>query len=176
MTEKKISTENQPCRDDRGYNYYQCVESYFYAQRGCQYPWNTYEELNLPTCKNFSAVRDMIKSMNRNTGYEREIFTPSERLSRTKSACPPPCFSTKYDVKFDDWTMHGTGASLQIAFSDFIITHKEEYLACDLTCILGQLGGNLGLFLGGSILLGLDIIMDFISRFSMSLCSKLFKM
>ena len=115
----------------------------------------------------------MLQGMDPRMGFERERFTNSERLSRTKGICPPPCSSTKYDIKFEWWTMHGSGLSLQIAFSDFIIAHTEEYLACDVTCILGQLGGNLGLFLGGSILLGLDISMELVVRFSSSVYSKI---
>ena len=174
-TETKLSTSDQPCEKDPEYDYYKCIESHFYTQRGCQYPWNSYQELNLPICKSYTSIKDMIQSMDPSMGFEREKITNSERLSRTKDICPPPCSSTKYDIKFDWWTMHGSGVSLQIAFSDFIIVHTEEYLACDVTCIFGQLGGNLGLFLGGSILLGLDIIMGLIVRFSSSVYSKLIR-
>ena len=71
--------------------------------------------------------------------------------------------------------MHGSNVSLQIAFADFRITLKEEYLACDTTCILGQLGGNIGLFLGGSILLALDILIENLLRASTYIHSKLTK-
>ena len=158
--------KNQPCNEDPGYDYYQCVESYFYLKRGCQYPWNTYPHLDLPKCRNYIDVKNMLNVMDPNLGFQREMLLPSQRLRRTNAKCPPPCFSTHYDVNFEEWTMFGSNVSLQIAFSDFIITHKEEYLACDSTCILGELGGNLGLFLGGSILLGLDMLIEYVARTS----------
>ena len=161
-TEKKIPTKMQPCSEDPEYDNYQCLESYFYSKRGCQYPWNTYKNLDLAKCRNYTAITNMIKSVDPNMGYKREMFAPSQRLAITK--CPPPCFLTHYNIKFEGWTMHGSNVSLQIAFADFMITHKEEYLACDTTCILGQLGGNIGLFLGGSILLGLDMLMEYVAR------------
>ena len=157
-----MPTKTQPCNDDPEYNYHQCVESFFYSRRGCQYPWNAYKGIDLLKCTNYTGVMNMLKRINPSWGSGREGFTPFFRLKITQGKCPPPCFSTQYDVQFETWSMWGPNVSLQIAFSDFLTIHREEYLACDNTCILGQLGGNLGLFLGGSILLGLDILMEYI--------------
>ena len=165
-TEKKLTTRNQVCNDDPDYDYYQCVESYFYSKRGCQYPWNSYANLNLPRCKSYTNIQRMIKTMDPNDGYNRHLFPPSERFIRTEEQCPPPCFAASYSAVFETWPMHGSNVSLQIAFADFKITQREEYLACDDTCIIGQIGGNLGLFLGGSILLGIDMLMDYIFWFA----------
>ena len=88
--------------------------------------------------------------------------------------CPPPCLHTSYDVRFESWNMVGEGRSLQVALSDFQIHHKEEYPACDTTCIIGQLGGNLGFFLGGSILVGLDILMEYAVK-AIKVCTAIFK-
>ena len=104
--------------------------------------------------------------MDRTKGFRRETFTNSERTSRTSKECLRPCQVTIYDLKLEKWEMESwttgvTGKSLQIAFSDFTITFREEYLACDITCVIAELGGNLGFFLGGSILLALDIIIEY---------------
>ena len=103
----------------------------------------------------------MVNGMDTNYGYDRHRATSYERLKRTDDKCPPPCSSTRYGLRFEDWLMSGSNVSLQIAFADFKITHREEYIACDVTCILGQLGGNIGLFLGGSILLGIDMLIEY---------------
>ena len=42
----------------------------------------------------------------------------------------------------------------------FTIEHQEEYLECDSTCVIGDIGGNIGFFLGASILFGLDVIFE----------------
>ena len=43
------------------------------------------------------------------------------------------------------------------------MVYSRQYYACDMFCVLGQLGGNLGFFLGGSILAGIDLIICGIS-------------
>ena len=174
-TEEKMSTENHPCNGDPEYDYHQCVESYFYSRRGCQYPWNTYGDVDLPKCRNYSAIKDMIKGMSPTWGYQRETITPFRRMEITEGKCPPPCFSTHYDFKFERWEMIGSNVSLQIAFSDFLTTHRKEYQACDTTCILGQIGGNIGLFLGGSILLGLDMLMEYTAFSCNFICTRIKK-
>ena len=60
--------------------------------------------------------------------------------------------------------MIGDGISFQVAFADFSFRAASEYLACEWTCIVGELGGNLGFFLGGSILLALDLFFTGIRR------------
>ena len=84
----------------------------------------------------------------------------NEILLKKRKQCPPPCFLKKYSLQFEKWARFSRAdkVSLQISLDGFLIKHEEEYFTCDITCIIGELGGNLGFFLGGSILLGLDII------------------
>ena len=109
----------------------------------------------------------MIESFDPDMGNRRERFTPSELITRTKGQCPPPCDNTIYDVKFEKW-LHGfeegEGKSIQIAFADFSFRSESEYLACGWTCIVGELGGNLGFFLGGSLILGIELSLEYIGR------------
>ena len=43
-------------------------------------------------------------------------------------------------------------------FKNFQFQYDREYLVCDYTCLLGEIGGTLGFFLGGSILFYIDSI------------------
>ena len=43
-------------------------------------------------------------------------------------------------------------------FKNFRVTNQEEYVVCNWTCLIGELGGNLGFFLGGSILMYYDLL------------------
>ncbi len=52
-----------------------------------------------------------------------------------------------------EWTVH-------LWFKNFKITYEKEYQICDWTCLIGEIGGNLGFFLGGSILACTDIILS----------------
>jgi hypothetical protein len=45
-----------------------------------------------------------------------------------------------------------------------MIVFSKEYYKCDFACIIGQLGGNLGFFLGGSILVAIDFVVECVSK------------
>ena len=164
-THYKISSKDEPCIDDLNYDYYKCYESYLYRKRGCQYPWNVYEDLDVPICRNFTQTEEMLLNYDKNLGRGRQYFDHNERLTRTKNKCPRPCQYAKYTLHFSP---HGSIAkmegikenTLEIVFPDFRMVDYREYPTCDLTCIIGQLGGNLGFFLGGSILAGVDFFVN----------------
>ncbi len=52
-----------------------------------------------------------------------------------------------------DWILH-------LWFKNFLFTYETEYVVCDWTCLIGEIGGNLGFFLGGSILAVIDTLLD----------------
>ncbi len=56
-----------------------------------------------------------------------------------------------------DWTVH-------LWFKNFLITYEKEYVVCDWSCLIGEIGGNLGFFLGGSILAFTDTLLSFIKQ------------
>ena len=152
----------QPCVQHHEYNQYKCYESYFSKQRGCQYPWNTYTDLDVPVCSNYGTIEKLLPRTD--AGRWREKLGYNERAARTEGTCPNPCEGTKYDVTLEKWQDWRSGCSLQITLTDFTINNEEEYLACDMTCVIGELGGNLGFFLGGSIWFGFNIIVEYLSK------------
>ena len=168
QTQTKISSRNEPCIDNPRYDYYKCVESYFYGKRGCQYPWNTYKDLDIPICQNLTQTEYMILNKDRSLGKDRIYFDHSETLARTNMTCPRPCQFTTYRLGFGSWNLGKVNGikenSIQIGFPNFRIENIKEYPVCDLTCVIGQLGGNLGFFLGGSILAGLDLFVNVLSK------------
>lgn len=44
-------------------------------------------------------------------------------------------------------------------FKNFKFKYEKEYLVCDWTCLVGEIGGNFGFFLGGSVLAVFDLIL-----------------
>ena len=151
------------CNGDPNYDHFKCVESYFYKQRECQYPWNPYKDSKLPICEKFVDLKRHIRNQLREFGAYRQWYTNAERSSGTQNQCPLPCTITSYDLRYLI-QREGSGKSLKISFSDFRVEQKAEYLSCDKTCIIGEVGGNLGFFLGGSILIFFDILMAQIDR------------
>ena len=106
----------------------------------------------------------MTESYDPNLGKGREALNPSELIKRTNGTCLPPCETTIYDIELEKWDMIGDGISFQVAFADFSFRAASEYLACEWTCIVGELGGNLGFFLGGSLIFAIDLIIDYVGR------------
>ena len=153
-----------PCDNDSKYNFFKCAEGYYSRKRGCQYPWSYDKNSNTTICKKYSDFSPLFWHFNQNvdTGAGRENFKLSEILLEKGMYCPSPCFLKEYSIEFEKWAWFSEAkpVSLQIALDGFTIHHEDEFYKCDSTCILGELGGNLGFFLGGSILLGLDIIFN----------------
>ena len=161
-TQRKKVTEKALCNDDPDYNFFQCTEDYYASKRGCQYPWNVNNNSDIKICRTYDELSSVQWQFSQNidTGAGREMFKLSEILLKKRKECPPPCFLKKYSLQFEEWARFSTAdkVSLQISLDGFLINHEEEYFNCDNTCIIGELGGNLGFFLGGSILLGLDLL------------------
>ena len=159
-SQKKLSTTKKPCLDDKSYNLFKCMETHYSEQRGYQFPWNANKDLNIRICNNYSEIFSTRNLFDRDKGYLRKDFSYAEHLRRGKNKCMQPCSQHHYEIKFERWAPFAAEGfvSLQIAFEEFTVVHTEEYLNCEITCIIGEVGGNLGFFLGGSILLGIDII------------------
>lgn len=117
----------------------------------------------MPNCENFAEIKRDVANQLREFGAHRQYYTNSERTTRTQDQCPLPCNITSYDLKYLV-NFEGPGKSLKITFSDFRVEHKDEYLSCDKTCIIGEIGGNLGFFLGGSILIFFDLLITQVDR------------
>ena len=171
QTKKKISTTDRPCREDSSYNFYKCVESYFYKKRGCQYPWNIYTDLSVPVCSQFPQILETLElsGSKRSLGMDRAWWTNNERVIRTNGECPQPCNVTTYELKYEIKDTIGDGVEFEIAFKNFVFEHKDEFHACDFSCLIGEIGGNLGFFLGGSLLIIIEFTLMYVIPKIMSL-------
>ena len=131
------------------------MESYFYKKRGCQFPWNVYKDIDVPVCSRFPQIIKALdlSGANRSLGRDRDYWTNHERVLRTSGECPQPCNVTTYELKYEIKDTAGEGVEFDIAFKNFVFEHKDEFLSCDFSCLIGEIGGNLGFFLGGSLLI-----------------------
>ena len=55
---------------------------------------------------------------------------------------------------------HLSGISIFFYFKNNVQQTDTEYLVCDYSCLIGEIGGNLGFFLGGSLLALIDLLAD----------------
>ena len=53
-----------------------------------------------------------------------------------------------------------SGMSIFFYFKNNVQQTDTEYLVCDYSCLIGEIGGNLGFFLGGSLLALIDLLAD----------------
>ena len=160
-TENHLPTRKAPCNDALDYNFFKCWENHYANKRGCQFPWNTYNDSLIKVCNKYSEMAPVLMNfLNIKTGAGRETIRKSEEPIELGKACPLPCFRKKFEVKIASWNdfTNNPTRSLKVVLDGFTIKHREEYLECDSTCIIGNIGGNIGFFLGASILLGLDVI------------------
>ena len=165
QTKRKRSTVERPCNEDPSYNFHECVESYLYKKRGCQFPWNTYQNLrNVIVCENISQILHALEqsSTNASLGKDRRFWTNYERTLRTNGECPQPCNVTSYEIQYEVKSVIGDKLSIDIAFKNFVFEHRDEFRSCDFSCVIGEVGGNLGFFLGGSLLIIIEFILSFI--------------
>ena len=111
---------------------------------------------------NLTLMKDLTNLVHRGKGSNRELYSNLQRISYTNGKCQMPCITMRYKLAYDnneeEMNAQARGKySLVIAFEHFMIEERQEFRACDETCVIGELGGNLGFFLGGSILAFLDI-------------------
>ena len=74
--------------------------SYFYKQRGCQYPWNVHKSLDVPTCLNYSKTVRTLRIRDPKKGFGNEWFGQLERRARTNKECLASCFIINYDMEY----------------------------------------------------------------------------
>ena len=172
----EMNTKSHPCITNPDYNFYKCVETFFYQQQGCQFPWNSFKALDTPICSNLTYMNEIANEADRCKGSDRDEYSNLQRIEYTMGKCVLACNNTIYRLnyinnqeemkRFRSWNplLNEGNYSLVISLENFLIEHRAEYLACDTTCIVGELGGNLGYFLGGSLLALFDIIVMYISK------------
>ena len=91
-----------------------------------------------------------------------------------KSGCKLPCNVHIYNPRYSYQPEHDLNENLGDFRADYVITlwfenyqfeHKKEFIVCDWTCLLGEMGGNFGFFLGGSVLLLYDLVSIMLGKF-----------
>ncbi len=117
--------------------------------------------VDLPPCRNWSHILQWFHRYELGfDNYERFNYFPIQAVRKT--GCPLPCTSSVFAPKFSyeylsrkDWLGPVDLRSEWVAhlwFENFLFTYESEYVVCNWTCLLGEVGGNFGIFLGASIL------------------------
>ena len=97
-----MNTKSRPCTDRADYDFYRCVETFFYNQHGCQYPWNVFKGSDIPVCSNLSRIKEMIYTWDRSKGLHRDDYSNLQRVEYTKNECLTPCNETRFRLTYID--------------------------------------------------------------------------
>ena len=100
----------------------------------------------------------MIQKLGDEQEWSQPYWSTIERSN--KSGCPQPCTTTNYELYYSYLGEFDAAADIMafVWYKNFKFQYNEEYIVCDWTCLLGEIGGNFGFFLGGSILALFDVL------------------
>lgn len=156
-----MSSDSRQCTSDPNYSFMKCVEEFHIKKRGCQAPWLFFPEFDYPMCRKLIEMPGKFYREIDEQDWSRPYWSKIEKVIKT--GCPQPCTVSNYDFQYSyvdeidigldgdaDWVLY-------LWFQNFLFKYEEEYQVCDVTCLIGELGGNLGFFLGGSLLSFFDV-------------------
>ena len=165
FTLNKISTINskrRPCIEGNNYSFTECVQNFAVKETKCNIGYfEVNKDQELCSRENFFQYFKLL------------IWIKHSRLSEVieESGCYPKCKMSQYSFetihKRSSWTSNWT-AEVYIQPKSSIVEFSTEYYTFDGNDLLGNIGGNLGLFLGWSFL-------TFIEALSFVLCIVRFK-
>ena len=165
FTLKEITTINsnqRPCNDRIDYSFTECVQNFAVRKTNCHLDYfEINQDQELCSKKNFFRYFKLL------------FWIKHSRLSEVikEYGCLPKCKMLQYSFeaihKRSDWTPNWT-AEVYIQPKSSIVEFSTEYYTFDGNDLVGNIGGNLGLFLGWSFL-------TFIEALSFVLCMVRFK-
>ena len=157
MKHKKIDRKNAPCENDEAYSFTKCVEESILKMAEC----------NLQSYgKKPSTLRDCttVDQIKRYLWIYLKLINDDLATIRKVTQCKTPCFYLEYvdagkklwRTDLGNWTTLAFG----LAFASMEVTVLEEIYIYPLTSFLAETGGALGMFLGLSLLMVWDVVID----------------
>ena len=173
---EKLSTEAKPCVTDPSYSFSKCLQEYVVKKTGCRIDFLAhFDQQTFCSGNSFHYYLEELRKMKQ------------EKISNVQkgSGCFPKCktlhFSYQKNEKVINWRPNWT-SEVYIQPKSSVVEYSKEYYSFDFNDLMSSVGGNLGLFLGWSLLtfaeaLGLLLVIIRINKFSflikiMSLRSK----
>ena len=163
-----LKKTNHDCKEDNSMLFKDCINEFIMEKIGCHLPWLSQMSKTLPMCKSNSELQSF-----RNISLHLTSQAVKNEIER-EGCFVPNCKRTKwiknqYTEKSPEG-MNFTKIYLYIPSTAKVLERKEILLA-NTSTFVADIGSYLGLFLGGSILLLVDLINDS----SQSLYRRLYK-
>ena len=160
----KRNTAESPCNADVNYSFTECLKSNVEAQVGCSLPWEKNRKLS--KCKKLDQYEH----------YEN-IYDEVDKTANVPEAfgCPAPCEYLEYQLveNLSGPTNEQQEVWLSLATQEMLVkTEKPMY---ELTSLVGDIGGSLGLFLGFSLLMLWDWVCFLYMLIESKICAKIYQ-
>ena len=142
-----MNRANRPCEQSPNYSFTKCLQKFAKSETNCQVDLNEFDQDQDQNCtkENFLHYFDLLIQL-------KQI--PISSLIK-RSGCLQKCKTIQYPVETrlqkSNWTSNWT-AEVYVQPKSNLVEHSTEYLFYDINDLLSSFGGNLGLFLGWSIL------------------------
>ena len=165
FTVKKITNINKPtrpCIERDDYSFTKCLQKFAVKKTNCSFD---YTAVNLDQQRSCSTEHFL-------KYFKHLIWIKQSRLSDVieESGCHPKCKITEYSYETNEqnssWTSNWT-AEIYIQPESSITENSVEYYTFDFSDLIGNIGGNLGLFLGWSLLTFVEALAFLLCIFKM---------
>ena len=144
----KISTEENPCKEDTEYSLTTCLREYALRKSKCQIDFFGEEQNRSKDVCTKNGLKLYIKTLD---------YLKQEDISKIvkDSGCNPKCKTTQYSyeksMKKVSWQTNGR-SEVYIQAKSSVVKYLTENYSFDFNDLISSVGGNLGLFLGWSFL------------------------
>ena len=144
----KISTEENPCKEDTEYSLTTCLREYALRKSKCQIDFLGEEQNRSKDVCTKNGLKLYIKTLD---------YLKQEDISKIvkDSGCNPKCKTTQYSyeksMKKVSWQTNGR-SEVYIQAKSSVVKYLTEHYSFDFNDLISSVGGNLGLFLGWSFL------------------------
>ena len=162
---EKLARPGRECVEAEDQSLTLCLKNYIRSQLSCDIHWFEAEADSQCSPDSLQQYFDFLINLKQ---------APTSELV-AQSGCSPRCKMTQYSLQTRrqniDWPANWT-ASVFLQPRSAVVEHSTEYYSYDMTDLIGDVGGYLGLFLGWSVLTVLDSLPFILSIIKLKMFQK----
>jgi hypothetical protein len=156
---------NQRCEASETYSFTACVKNSISRRIGCKLEWDVWSSPEIPLCTSVDQILQFEEEYVKLHIMQRKTLT-------NITGCIPPCSFTEYQLAREPLKFEETTPRFLLMLSSSDVTKRTEEIIYPMESFVSEFGGALGLFLGVSFLMILDIL-EFLVKLGMKSKSNL---